>query len=113
MFKAAMVGAAVVAACVIVPVVHFITALPAPFIGGYIAGARTAVTPGQAILLGLLISLIAVAPLAAALAIMVALVGFSVSFVLIVGAFYLFYSVALGSLGAVAGGASARKQDPA
>ena len=52
MLRGALVGAAVTLALIAVPVVHFVTAIPSPFIGGYFAGVRTGASAGQAFVLG-------------------------------------------------------------
>ncbi len=109
MLRAALAGSGVIIACVAIPIVHWVTALPAPFIGGYIAGVRCSATPGQGFMLGGLMAVVIILPVAGALAVASLLIGFSVWFAAVVGAIYLIYTASLGSLGAVAGGRSARK----
>lgn len=109
MFRAALVGAAVTLGCILVPIVHFVTGLPSPLIGGYMAGARCACTQGEAVLIGLLMAALLLVP-AAIVALGLALfVGFSSNFALVLGALLVLWIFAGGTVGAALGGASARR----
>ena len=109
MFRAALVGAAVTLGCVLVPIVHFITGVPSPLIGGYMAGVRGACTQGQAVLIGLLMAtLLALPAVVAALGIAL-FADLSLSFAAMLTAGVVLWVFAGGTVGAALGGASARR----
>ena len=110
MFRSCLVGAAVTFALIAIPVVHWVTALPSPFIGGYFAGIRASATTKQGFLIGSIIALLLVVPVAGALLVVSLLFKFSAQVFMVIGAVYLVYAALLASLGAIAGGASARRQ---
>lgn len=110
MLREALVGAAVTFAMSVIPVVHFVTFIPAPLIGGYFAGARTEATPGQAFLVGALMSAVLIIP-AGGMLVLSSLLFFELTataIALILSA-YAVYVAAMGSLGAFVGGASVRR----
>ena len=109
MFKAALVGAAVALGCILVPIVHFVTALPSPLIGGYVAGARCACTQGQAVLIGLLMAALLLFPAAVAVTGIALFVGLPANFMLAVAGAVVLWIFAGGTVGAALGGASARR----
>ena len=109
MFRTALVGAAVILGCCAVPVLHFIIGPPSPLIGGYIAGARSACTQGQALLIGLLMAVLLLLPAAIAAMGIALFAGFSPNFVLMVAAAAVLWIFAGGTVGAALGGASARR----
>ena len=109
-FRGALVGAAVTFALIAIPVVHFVTFIPSPLIGGYFAGARTTATPGQAFVIGPLMGLLLVVPVAAILSVASLLfLDLPTVTIVVIAGVYATYVAALGSLGAVWGGASARR----
>lgn len=111
MLKACLIGAAITFALIAVPVIHFITALPSAFIGGYIAGSKAEATPGQAVLLAVLMAVILVGPIFGAFFLSdMLLLDLGVGFVAGVTGFLAGWIVLLGTLGAVIGGNSVRKQ---
>lgn len=109
MFRAALVGAAVTLGCVLVPIVHFVTALPSPLIGGYMAGARSACTQGQALLIGLLMAALLALPAAVAVLGVALFADLSLSFVAMVTAGAVLWVFAGSTVGAALGGASTRR----
>ena len=109
MFRAALVGAAITLGCIVVPIVHFLTAIPSPFIGGYMAGARSACTQGQAVLIGLLMAGLLLLPAAIAVMGIALFASLSLSFVLVVVGVAVLWIFAGGTVGAALGGASARR----
>ena len=109
MFRAALVGAAITLGCIVVPIVHFLTAIPSPFIGGYMAGARSACTQGQAVLIGLLMAGLLLLPAAIAVMGIALFASLSLSFVLVVVGMAVLWIFAGGTVGAALGGASARR----
>ena len=113
LLKACLVGAAVTLGMIAVPVVHFITALPSPFIGGYLAGSRAAATPGTALLIGCFMAGLLVLPVAAILFLMSLFWGFGATTVLAGTAVFAGWIILLGTLGALIGGASVLKQNSA
>ncbi len=111
MLRASLVGAAVTFALIAVPVVHWVTFWFAPFVGGYLAGLRTKAAGGDVFLIGLIMELLMVAPVAG----IVALASFmfldlTVSSIAIFAGVLTLYVAALSCLGAVAGGSTARRQ---
>jgi hypothetical protein len=113
MLKACLVGAAVTLGLIAVPVVHFITGLPSAFIGGYLAGSRAAATPLQAFMIGCFMAGLLVLPVAGVLFLMSLFWGFGVGAVAVGTAAFAVWIVLLGTLGALIGGASVRKQTEA
>ena len=108
MFRAALVGAAITLGCIVVPIVHFLTAIPSPFIGGYMAGARSGCTQGQAVVIGLLMAVLLLLPAAIAVIGIALFASLSPTFVLVVGGVAVLWIFAGGTVGAALGGASAR-----
>ena len=110
MLKACLVGAGVTLALIAVPVVHFITGLPSAFIGGYLAGSRAAATPLTALWIGCFMAALLVAPVAGVFFLMSLFWGFGAGVVAIATAGFAVWIILLGTLGALIGGASVRKQ---
>ena len=110
MLKACLIGAAVTFAMVAIPVVHFVTAIPSPFIGGYFAGSRAAATTGTAFLIGLIMAFLLAVPVALVLSVPALLFGFGATFIIVGAAVYAVWVAMLASLGAAMGGASVRNQ---
>ncbi len=111
MLRSALIGAAITLACIVVPVVHFITAIPSAFIGGYVAGARLACAPGQALAVaGLMAALLAVPVLAAAVIVRIVDPEFPIGFVAGAGVTLLVWFGGSGAVGAALGGVSARRK---
>jgi len=113
MLKACLVGAAVTLALIAIPVVHFITGLPSAFIGGYLAGSRAGATPGTALLIGLFMAALLGAPVAGVLFLMSLFWGGGAILVLVGTGAFAVWIVLLGTLGALIGGNSVRKQSAA
>ena len=111
MWKACLVGAAVTLALIAIPVVHFITGLPSAFIGGYMAGSRAGATPSTAVLIGCLMAVLLVAPVAGVFFLLSFFWGFGPSAIAIATGAFAIWIALLGTLGALMGGASVRKQD--
>lgn len=109
MFRAALVGAAVTLGCILVPIVHFVTAVPSPLIGGYMAGARSACTQGQAVLIGLLMAILLLLPAVIAVMGVALFAELPANFVLVVTGGAVSWIFAGGTVGAALGGASARR----
>ncbi len=111
MLKSALIGAAVTLACIAVPVVHFITAIPSAFIGGYVAGARSACTPGQALVVaGLMAAILTVPVLAAGAAVRIIDADFPVRWVALTALLLLAWFGGSGAVGAALGGGNARRR---
>ena len=110
MLKACLLGAAVTFGLIAVPIVHFITGLPSAFIGGYLAGSKAGATPGMAVLIGCAMAGILVAPVAGVFFLMSLFWGFGAGFVAGLTGAFAAWIVLLGTLGALIGGTSARKQ---
>ena len=113
MLRACLLGAAVTFALIVVPVVHWVTFWFAPFIGGYFAGSRTQAAGGRVFLVGLVMGLLLLAPVAGVVAVaslMFPDLALSLSWLAIVAGVLTLYVAAAGSLGAALGGASVRGQ---
>jgi hypothetical protein len=110
MLKACLIGAAVTFALIAVPVVHFITAIPSAFIGGYLAGSKAEATAGQAFLIAVVMAALLVGPIFGAFMVSELLFGLGIGFVAAVTGLLSFWVILTGSLGAVIGGHSVRKQ---
>lgn len=113
MLKACLVGAAVTLALIAVPVLHFITGLPSAFIGGYLAGSRAEATPGRALMIGGFMAVLLVAPVAGVLFLMSLFWGFGTTAIAVGTSAFAVWIALLGTLGALLGGASVRKQNTA
>ena len=109
MLKAALVGAAITLGCILIPIVHFVTAVPSPLIGGYMAGTRSACTQGQALLIGLLMAVLLLFPAVIAVMGVALFAQLSANFVLVVVGAAVLWVFAGGTVGAALGGASARR----
>jgi len=110
MLKACLIGAVVTFGLVAIPVVHFVTGLPSAFIGGYFAGSKAEATPMAAVLIGFVMAVILVGPVAGVFFLMSLLWGFGVGAVVILTGAFASWIILVGTLGALIGGASARKQ---
>ena len=103
LIRACLIGSAVVFALIVIPVVHWITALPSPFIGGYLAGTRAREIPNAALIIGPVMALMLTVPILLIFVIVAALFDFGIQFVLVGGLIYALYAAALGTLGAAVG----------
>ena len=88
----------------LIPIVHFFTILPSPFIGGYIGGSKVQATPNAAMTIGVLMAAV---PLATLLA-LGATLGYT--FLYAIGIVAALYVAGLGALGALIAGNSARSK---
>ena len=103
MFRQAFIGFAVNLLCLLIPLVHFITGPLGPLIGGWYIGSRHRMRPGRAIMIGLLMSLFQVLPVAIVL-LMLMLEGMESEYLFSIGIVILGYTAVLGSAGAMLGG---------
>ena len=114
MLKAVLVGFGITVACAAIPLVHFVTIWPGPFIGGFVAGSRVKATAQQGLAIGLFMALLMVGPLYLILTVVDSIFKLfgdgGLGFVLIAGGLLGIYVGALGSLGAMVGGAAAQRQ---
>ena len=108
MFKHAFIGFGIALLCFLPPIVHFVTGPLGPFIGGWFAGNRHQATPGQAVVIGILMGLLMVFPVTTLLtvdAMAPSLIPWVESDVLrIIGIVVLGYTAVMGTIGAVVGG---------
>jgi hypothetical protein len=107
-FRACLVGSAIVFCLILIPVVHWVTAIPAPFIGGFVAGARRKGRLGEELLIGPVMALVLTGPILLVFLIVSLLFDFGAHFVLSGGLIYALYAAALGTLGAATGIRSSR-----
>ena len=108
MLKHALLGFAISLACLLPPIVHFVTGPLGPLIGGWFAGSKHRADPGQAMGIGVLMGLFMALPVGVVLAIdklAPSLNSWIESDILaVVGIVILGYTAILGSLGAMIGG---------
>ncbi|MDA1035454.1 MAG: hypothetical protein O3B65_01070 [Chloroflexi bacterium] len=110
MLKACLLGAAVTFGLIAIPLVHFITGLPSAFIGGYLAGSKAEATAGSAVMIGCVMAAMLVAPVAGVFFLMSLFFGFGATAVAGFTGAFTGWIVLLGTLGALIGGNSVRKQ---
>lgn len=110
MLRAALVGASVTIACVLIPVVHFLTAVPSPLIGGYIAGARVACTPAAAVKIAVLMGSMLIIPVFGIVLSASLFTELPMIWGLALGTGLVMWFVLGGALGAMLGGAATRRQ---
>ena len=111
MVKAAASGAGVTLLLMLIPIVHFVTIVPSPFIGGFIGGSKAEATPEQAVGIGLLMGAFMALPIGVAIVLVTVLSSLgSVALFMGVGVLAVAYIATLGSLGAMYGGRAARNQ---
>ena len=106
MLQGGIIGAGVMIGLLLIPIVHFFTALPSPFIGGFIGGSKSAAQPHEALGVGAVMAAVAFG--------IVAGVAFALDAALLyaVAALVGLYTGGLGALGALLGGRSAREKAP-
>ena len=108
MLKHAFMGFGISLICLLPPIVHFLTGPLGPFIGGWFAGNKHQATPGQAMVIGVLMGLLMVFPVTALLtvdAMAPSLIpGVEGDLMPIIGIIMLGYTAVLGTIGAVVGG---------
>ena len=108
MLKHALIGFGISLACLLPPIVHFVTGPLGPLIGGWFAGSKHQATTGQAMGIGVLMGLFMVFPVGAVLTVdklAPSLNSYIESDVLtVVGIVMLGYTTVMGSLGAMIGG---------
>ena len=108
MLKHALLGFGISLACLVPPLVHFVTGPLGPLIGGWFAGSKHQAEPGQAMGIGVLMGLFMAFPVGTALAVdslAPSLNSWVESDVLlVVGIIMLGYTAVLGSVGAMIGG---------
>ena len=102
MLQGGLIGAGVMIGLLLIPIVHFFTALPSPFIGGFIGGSKTATLPHQALGVGAVMAVVAFGTVA------VAAVALDAALLYAIAALAGLYVGGLGALGALLGGRSAR-----
>ena len=61
-FKSAVIGCAIMIGCILIPIVHFATAIPSPFIGGFFAGMRSTASQSEALSISLTMGIIIAIP---------------------------------------------------
>ena len=103
MLQGGLIGAGVMVGLLLIPIVHFFTALPSPFIGGFIGGSKAAVAPSQALGVGAVMGMVAFAAVA------VAAVALDAALLYAVATLVGLYAGGLGALGALLGGRSAAR----
>ena len=112
MFKGALIGFGITLGLAAIPLVHFVTIWPAPFVGGFIGGSKAEADTAQALGIGLLMAAFMAVPLVGIIwsvnlffhlfsgaGLVTAMVGVLTAYVAL-----------LGTLGALVGGSVTRRQ---
>ncbi len=111
MVKGIIIGFVITMAFAAIPLVHFVTIWPGPFVGGFIGGSRARATASTGIAMGFSMGLLMVVP---AMAIGWTLSLFNIvnglSTIMLVAGGISIYTALLGSLGAMIGGETTRRQ---
>ena len=106
MLKSAFIGIGVGVACLLPPIIHFVTGPLGPFIGGFVAGTKTRLTPQQAVGTGVAMGLVIATLLSVVLSFFV-----DPGLLKFVGPGLFIYVSALGTTGAMVGGHVARRAE--
>lgn len=104
MLQGGIIGAGVMIGLLLIPIVHFFTALPSPFIGGFIGGSKSAAQPHEALGVGAVMAAVAFGAVA------IAAFAWDVALLYALAALAGLYVGGLGALGALLGGRSAREK---
>ena len=104
MFRQAFIGFAVNLLCLLIPLVHVITGPLGPLIGGWFTGSRHRIRPGRAVIIGLLMSLFQVLPVATVLVIFNILSWIEGNYLFSIGVVVIGYTAVLGAIGTMLGG---------
>ena len=104
MLKGAFIGIGIGLACLLPPIIHFITGPLGPFIGGFVAGTKTRATAPQALGTGLSMGVVIAGLVTVALSFF--LDGDALGFI---GGGLFIYVATLGTAGALVGGAIASR----
>lgn len=110
MLKAAIIGSVIAIACVLVPLLHFLTAIPGAFIGGYVAGLRISCPANKSFLLGSLMALLLVVPIFLCTLVVSIVFEYSMKFAVYTSLVFVVWFGLSGTLGVFLGGATARKK---
>lgn len=108
LLKAGAITLAVSIACLLPPIVHFVTGPLGPAIGGYFGGSKARLLPGEAALLGLLLAVLGGVPILIGVYAFTSLNSVAAIFAAIFAAFYL---GGLSGLAAWFGGSSSRDSE--
>ena len=109
MIASALLGVTISVACLLPPVVHFITGPLGPFIGGYFAGSRIKATPIMALSIGGMMGILSVLPILGLVALLRRWMDIEVGLVYPISFGVSLYISLLGGGGAMLGGATASK----
>lgn len=111
MIASALLGVTISVACLLPPIVHFITGPLGPFIGGYFAGSRIKATPLQALSLGVMMGSLSVLPILGLVTLLNGWIEIEVGLVYPISFGISFYITLLGGGGAILGGSMANKSE--
>ena len=108
MLKHALLGFGISLACLVPPLIHFVTGPLGPLIGGWFAGSKHRAEPDQAMGIGVLMGLFMAFPVVTVLAVDILAPSLNSwvesDVLLVVGIIMLGYTAVLGSVGAMIGG---------
>ena len=113
MVKQALFAVVISLACLLPPLIHFVTGPLGPLIGGWFAGSKTQASQSQAVILGLLMGLIVAFILALLLVVSMMIpalmpkIELAMIGIVILGV--ISYTIMLGSIGALLGGYMVRR----
>ena len=109
MIASALLGVTISVACLLPPIVHFITGPLGPFIGGYFAGSRIQADPVKALSIGAMMGILSVLPILGLVTLLKRWIEIEVGLVYPISFGMSFYITLLGGGGAMLGGAIANK----
>jgi len=110
LIKGALIGFAVTLACSLIPIVHFVTIWPGPFIGGFIGGSYAKADQAKALWIGLVMGIFMLLPAVLTFWVLSSfLFPWDKNLIMVVGGIIFIDVAVLGSFGAVIGGRMARR----
>lgn len=109
MIASALLGIIISLACLLPPILHFITGPLGPFIGGYFAGSRIQATLAQALAIGTMMGALSVLPIIGLVTILNRWIEVEIGLVYQISFGISFYISLLGIGGAMIGGSMANK----
>jgi hypothetical protein len=112
--KSSLIGFLIALAMLLPPIIHFLTGPLGPLVGGFFAGTRAKVTVGKSPIIGMMMALFMIAPIAALVTYSSVTENFLPktfqNVLMISGLGIVFYTLIMGTVGAALGGALIRRK---
>ena len=109
LYKVAFIGFCITLGLLLIPIIHFVSGPLGPAIGGFIAGSKAKVTPGESILVGIIMGMFSLLILLPILWIASLIFEFQSFWIILTIIFYGYISI-LGIIGALIGGNMANQK---